>query len=58
MSKKEFRKAMKMLGCESPRVPKEDVNAVFDEMDPDGGEGRHPTPTPTPNTRTPTLALT
>ena len=47
---------MKMLGCESPRVPKEDVNAVFDEMDPDGGERRHPTPTP--YTRTLTLALT
>ena len=56
VSKKEFRKAMKMLGCESPRVPKTDVNAVFDSFDPDGGEAptlththSHPTPNSSPH---------
>ena len=33
MSKKEFRKAMPMLGLE---VPKKEIDALFDSWDPDG----------------------
>ena len=46
MSKKEFRKAMKTLGMDSPRVPKKEVDDLFDTFDPDGG--KRPTPSPYP----------